>query len=135
MDPFIPTLCRTEVTPDQRYVRVTFERDVGAHFELLVPVSQFPSIATSIQTQADQLAPGTAKRSLLRDGQSLSVDGFRLLPGTMEQLILTVFARIFDADGERGVSIQVPLSPESAQTLREKLNRHLSSDDPEKYRS
>jgi len=47
-DPFILTLCRTEVTPDQRYVRITFERDVGASFELLVPASQFPTMAASI---------------------------------------------------------------------------------------
>jgi len=59
-DPFIPTLCRAEVSPDQRYVRITFERDVGASFDLLVPASQFPTIAASSQTQTDQLAPGTA---------------------------------------------------------------------------
>lgn len=131
-DPFIPSDCRTEPTPDRRYIRVIFERDEGSPLELMVATSQFSTIARAFEIQADQLgAPRSAEKSLLEPGQSVSVDGSRLMQGGGSELILTIFARVFEPGGERGITIPVPLTAQAAQTLREKLDRRLSNDEPD----
>jgi len=128
-DSHLTNVCRTEVTPDGRYVRVTFECDNAEDVVIVVPVSQYTSLVDLLQKQAEHLAPQGRVNSLLKRGQEATVDGFRLLPDRDGELVLTVYARVYDAEGDRGLTFPIKLSAEAAQNLRDKLDHRLSNED------
>jgi len=126
--PYIPNACRTEVTPDGRFVRVIYEQHDHANRVFLIPAMQFPAFAKVLQVQAEQL-PGTRyKRAFLAPGETMAVDGFDLKSGPRGEFVLTVSARISDAESEHGVTIPIPVSAQSAQKLRDTLDQRLSAE-------
>lgn len=131
VEPYIPSTCRTEATPDGRYVRVIYEHHDRNNIELLIPTSQFPSFVKTLQIQVDQLTPKKSARPLFLPGQSLIVDGFELESIVQGELVLKVSARVVDAEGERGMVIPIPVSPTAAERLKESLEMRLANDLPE----
>ncbi len=130
-DPFIASVCTTEVVGHGRFVHIGFDSENGNRVAVDVPTSQFASVAHIIQMQADSLGGKKKTNSILGSGEVLTVDGFRLLRHSTEGLVLTVFARLFEPDGERHITIPLVLPPQDAETLRLKLERLLLSNELE----
>src|SRR3954467_1498396 len=98
-DPVIANSCRTEVSKDGHFVRLTFEPDAGGDMTLLVPAKQFPALAGVLQRQAEQMVP--AKSTYAFSERNLILDGVRLSPVREGELTLTLSARVSDNGAER----------------------------------
>ncbi|MGE0283874.1 MAG: hypothetical protein AB7P20_25110 [Rhizobiaceae bacterium] len=61
-------------------------------------------------------------RSIFTSQQTISVEGFRVLRRHGTEVMVTVYARVSDAEGEQGVAIPLPLTSELAKVLRVKLD-------------
>jgi hypothetical protein len=111
-----------------RYVQVTFESDLADDVQVRIPASQFASVVHTLQLLAGELGGQKPATRFVGTGKSLAVDGFRLLHEPSQDLVLTVFARIFEEDAERHVKIPFTLAPQEAQSLKEKLEHYFSAD-------
>jgi hypothetical protein len=69
---------------------------------------------------------GEAKmRSIFTSRQTISIEGFRVIRRRGAEVMVTIFARVSDPEGEQGVAIPLPLTTELAKVLRVKLDDNL----------
>lgn len=61
-------------------------------------------------------------RSIFTSQQRISVEGFRVVRRRGAEVMVTVYTRVSDAEGEQGVAIPLPLTTELAKVLRVKLD-------------
>jgi hypothetical protein len=64
-------------------------------------------------------------RAIFKSQQTIAVEGFRVIRTRQSDVTVTVYARVTDAEGQEGVSIQLPLSLQLAEALRLKLEQNL----------
>lgn len=116
--------CNSSISHDGELIRLVFADKGGAESTIILDRQAVPGLVTQLQ---DRIGPGSATpipAHHLREGQGLEVHAHKIDSGG-DGMTLTLYATIHEDDGQRQVSLPLPLTPNIAAGVVDSIVKEL----------